>query len=53
MSLLKNLSNLAIKGAVYCIKYGPSKKEGGHDHRSNTGLDRTSRQREGDKKRSK
>jgi len=32
---------------------GPNKKNGGHDHRSNTGKDRTPAQKEGDSKRKK
>lgn len=35
------------------IVYGPNKKSGGHDHRYNTGDDRTPRQKEGDRKRRK
>lgn len=32
---------------------GPNKKNGGHDHRSNTGNDRTPAQKRGDSERSK
>ena len=32
---------------------GPDKKSGGHDHRSNSGDDRTPAQKEGDSKRRK
>ncbi len=35
------------------ITTGKQKKDGGHDHRTNTGNDRTPAQRKGDKKRSK
>jgi hypothetical protein len=35
------------------IDYGKDKMKGGHDHRYNTGDDRTPGQKEGDKKRSK
>lgn len=41
-------SNL-ISGA---IDYGQQKKDGSHDHRYNKGNDRTSSQKEGDKKKS-
>jgi len=33
------------------IGYGKQKKDGSHDHRTNTGNDRTPAQKEGDKKR--
>ena len=35
------------------VIYGPDKKDGGHDHRYNTGNDRTPAQKSGDDKRSK
>lgn len=35
------------------IGYGRMRKDGGHDHRTNRGPDRTPSQREGDKKRRK
>lgn len=35
------------------IGYGGTRKDGGHDHRTNKGPDRTPRQREGDSKRKK
>lgn len=35
------------------IDYGKQKKDGSHDHRTNTGSDRTPSQQEGDKKRRK
>lgn len=35
------------------ITYGKEKKDGGHDHRTNKGTDRTRSQQEGDKKRRK
>jgi len=35
------------------VVYGPNKKNGGHDHRSNKGSDRTPSQRSGDSKRKK
>lgn len=36
--------------AVNTISYGNDKKNGGHDHRTNRGSDRTPSQQEGDKK---
>ena len=44
--LLAGITQEAIKG-------GKNKKTGGHDHRTNTGDDRTPAQKEGDKKRRK
>ena len=35
------------------IDYGEQKKDGGHDHRYNTGEDRNPKQKEGDKSRQK
>ena len=35
------------------IDYGSEKKEGGHDHRTNKGEDRTPSQKEGDKAKKK
>lgn len=34
------------------IDYGRQKKDGSHDHRYNTGTDRTPAQKDGDKKKS-
>jgi hypothetical protein len=41
---------IAIKSA---IEYGKNKKDGSHNHTTNTGSDRTPAQKEGDKKRRK
>ena len=43
-------SGSPISGA---IGYGKQKTDGGHDHRYNTGDDRTPAQKEGDKKKGK
>lgn len=46
------LSSAAImKGVSGVIDYGKTRKDGGHDHRTNTGKDRTPAQRSGDAKR--
>ena len=39
--------------AKSAIGYGGQRKDGGHDHRTNKGNDRTRAQREGDRKRRK
>lgn len=46
----KSNSNTSTHGA---IPGGRQKNDGGHDHRTNAGNDRTPAQREGDKKRRK
>ncbi len=40
-------------GQVGAIPGGKQKQDGSHDHRTNTGNDRTPSQKEGDKKRQK
>lgn len=40
-------------GRVGAIEGGKQKKDGGHDHRTNSGKDRTPSQKEGDEKRRK
>lgn len=40
-------------GKVGAIGYGKQKSDGGHDHRTNTGDDRTPSQKNGDKSRRK
>jgi len=41
------------KNSTHKVVYGPDKKNGGHDHRSNKGNDRTPSQKSGDDKRKK
>lgn len=48
--LFKNKPN---PGQVNAIPGGGQKKDGSHDHRTNTGGDRTPAQKEGDKKKQK
>lgn len=56
--VLMGLASLAVKSGVVqkiamrAIDYGQPKKGGGHDHRTNTGKDRTPAQKRGDKRRS-
>jgi hypothetical protein len=54
MGLLdKFLGNSSDSNKQGFIDYGKDKLKGGHDHRYNTGDDRTPGQKAGDKKRSK
>lgn len=48
-----NLWAYASSAVCGIINYGRRKMGGGHDHRTNTGSDRTPSQKEGDKKRRK
>ncbi len=45
LAVAKELPGLALSGI---IGYGSQKKDGSHDHRYNTGTDRTPAQRAGD-----
>lgn len=47
------MKKAAPRGLMGAIPYGRSKKDGGHDHRINRGVDRTPAQREGDLKRTR
>lgn len=51
-NVLKSIAN-SSKQASGAIGYGRNKTSGGHDHRTNTGSDRTPAQKEGDKRRRK
>lgn len=46
-------SNSQVGTQKSVIPYGRSKNNGSHDHRNNKGEDRTSSQKQGDKKRKK
>lgn len=48
---LRKQNGLSLRVGV--ISYGRSRKDGGHDHRTNRGDDRTAAQRQGDAKRSR
>ncbi|MDZ4201356.1 MAG: hypothetical protein U1C96_04320 [Gallionella sp.] len=53
MGLFDNLFNNKNSGKVGAIPGGKQKQDGSHDHRTNTGENRTPAQKEGDKKKSK
>jgi len=53
MSLFDILKSTGKSAVMEAIKGGKQKKDGSHDHRTNTGGDRTPDQKEGDKKRRK
>jgi len=62
MSILDILTDIAISaikkekppiGLLGAIDYGRQKNDGSHDHRFNTGSDRTPNQKESDRKRRK
>lgn len=52
LDLLKNLAR-NLQGQSGVIESGKMKKTGGHDHRTNTGDNRTPSQKQGDKSRRK
>ncbi|MGX2955868.1 hypothetical protein ACWIYZ_02125 [Ursidibacter arcticus] len=46
-------NNTDLVPSLEHIDYGKQKKDGSHDHRYNTGKDRTPKQKESDKKKRK
>lgn len=48
LGISKNVLDLAGVAANKSIKYGNQKADGGHDHRTNKGADRTPAQKAGD-----
>jgi hypothetical protein len=53
VGLFDGLFKNSNSGQVGAIPGGKQKQDGSHDHRTNTGNDRTPAQKEGDKKREK